>query len=140
MLYACHSVYVQLDPLADFVYLKDIGLLVQRAVVLLRCNITCLNGSGGPRYVSEYTSISSYLSGERYLKRVHDNGIRSDKAGDCSVCLVRFFFRYWSQPEDQPECQGVAFLAFIFNEICVMNENTRVMFFLFDILIHGRIT
>lgn len=108
---------------------------------MLRCNITCLNGSGGPRYVSEYTSISSYLSGERYLEWVHDNGIRSDKAGDCSVCLVRFFFFATGRNQRTSlNVKGVAFLAFIFNEICVMNKNTRVMFFLFDFLIYGRIT
>lgn len=35
------------------------------------------------------------------------------------------------------QSQGVVFLVFIFNEICVMNENIRVMFFLFDFLIYG---
>lgn len=41
-------VYVLLDPLADFVYLKDIWSVHLEARVFLRCNITCLNGGGSP--------------------------------------------------------------------------------------------
>lgn len=68
MLYVCYFVYVQFDFFVDFVYLKDIGLFVQRVVVLLRCNIICLNGSGGLWYVLEYILIFSYLLGKCYLE------------------------------------------------------------------------
>lgn len=65
MLYVCYFVYVQFDFFVDFVYLKDIVLFVQRVVVLLRCNIICLNGSGGLWYV-----LGVYFDFQLFIRRM----------------------------------------------------------------------
>lgn len=79
-------------------------------------------------YVSKYTSFSSDLSGKRYLEWVHDNGIRSDKAGDSSVCLVRFFATGRNK-RTSLDVKGGASLTFIINEIVCHEWKRKSHFF-----------